>query len=283
VAHAAAGQSDDPVVALGDVEQVGFLRRPLSAGTVMAPSNRARFEGLGRLEQVYRTPWDSSIGMLVAALVIAVTVSVLVWNTSRGEPGGVAVVMVGPVGVAVFLCWGVKNIIFRQTLLVFTEGIARIRLGRIHVFRWEDVSFHEGKTHEGRLTSPVVRDGAGAKLTCGDLKSEKVEQLRERMRGEVWRRALPRALDAYTAGGVVSFPPFGISRTELHFKGKTLEWFEVASVSLHHPGELRVWKKGSLLAWALVQESAIPNFAVFRELLERHLAITVFEPRTASA
>jgi hypothetical protein len=64
----------------------------------------------------------------------------------------------------------------------------------------------------------------------------------------------------------------------LAVNGRTLSWAEVNLVFIDSERNLKIGKRGSLLLWASVPVRKIPNIAVFRALVERHIAVGSAKP-----
>lgn len=245
-----------------------------SAGTVNAPSHWRPEKNLGPLLEVHGTPRSTTIGLvLLAVIFLAILPAGILLDYAgiiKQWPHDARLLAVGaPLCGTYLLYWGLRNLVFRQALLVFSEGLVRIRGKRVHEFRWDQLA--------GLFQKPsrtvVLKRLDGMTLTFVGLEPESAERLRQRSEREIWQRVYPRASQQYEQGDTVEFGRIAIGKEGLAVKGKTLPWRQIVSLCIDPHGNFTVSRKGGVLYWASVPVRSMPNFAVFEALAGRHVPI----------
>lgn len=150
------------------------------------------------------------------------------------------------------------------------DGLELYRGQRRQSIRWEDVqTVWQRLTPQGRrvVATYWVRLKTGQTLVFND-RLDSVTELGETIQEEVARLQLPGAIETCRAGGAVPFGPVRVSRQGISKGGQTLEWDDIAQVTLEL-GALVVRKKQGLGPWWLrVWMSRVPNLDVFFGLVK---------------
>ena len=226
------------------------------------------------MQEVHRTGTFESIGLILLGgffVLIAVGFFVLWFAGVRQwrEPYEIATLVIGSIIAGpVLIIWGLRNTLFRQSILVFSNGLARIRFGKVHIFPWDQIaSLFKNKEaiHLQHLN--------GSRLSFNGLSKESTEKLRKLAEDEIWKRLLPAVQKQYEEGLVFSFGKLGICKDGLIVSDRMLPWDQIAGICLDPDERLLVSKKGGILSWASIPIKRIPNFQIVRFLIERHIAV----------
>ena len=159
-------------------------------------------------------------------------------------------------------------------VLVFPEGVVRVRRGDVQAFFWEEITklwqkrnaFNWAYAFHGALVFAVQRaDGGGVSF---DDSLPELRELGQILQRETLLHLLPKALDAYDAGHTVDFGKVRMSQRGLGQEADSLSWREVKSILLNE-SELTVFKKSKWGHWLHTSVSEVPNFHVLRALIEQ--------------
>lgn len=192
---------------------------------------------------------------------------------------GIVLVSRLPIGsIAMFLVaagmfWGYRAQM-RARVAVCEQGLAAVDwLGRSHSFRWEQVTgvyefvgYHQRTRRPNQWVYTVhLQDGRQVRL---DMAYEKTHSLGHIILAETGRAFLPAALEAFRAGGTVSFgEAIAVSPQGFVANGQVLPWEQVAKATINRSGDLSLHKKDQRLFWKLVMHPRIANFPTFRAFL----------------
>lgn len=92
-------------------------------------------------------------------------------------------------------------------------------------------------------------------------------ELGNKIENKIVDRLLPQAKQDIEEGRIVQFGYFKISQHGISAGKRTLPWEQVGEFSVSN-GEVTIKQRGEPLRWARRVISDIPNFAVFRKLVE---------------
>jgi hypothetical protein len=159
-------------------------------------------------------------------------------------------------------------------VMVFPEGVVRVRRGDTQALFWEEITklwqhknaFNWAYAWNGALVFTVQR-ADGAELFFDDSLPE-LRELGEILQRETLPYLLPKALDAFDAGQTLDFGEVRISHKGLGQTKDSLSWREIKSILLTE-SEITVFKKNKWGHWFHTTVSEIPNFHVFRALVEQ--------------
>jgi hypothetical protein len=173
--------------------------------------------------------------------------------------------------------------IFRERdwrVLTFSDGLMQIKSGAQMIIRWDDItSVWQSITvvkRYGVITVSTthlytVQRANGEVLYLND-QLKNVEALGTTIQNEVTRRLLPRAVDTYNSGGVVTFGKLTVSKEGLSNGKETIPWSQVQKVSIKS-GTITVRKEGKLFNWSNVTVAETPNVFVFLSLVDQIVGI----------
>jgi len=158
---------------------------------------------------------------------------------------------------------------------LFTDGFTRTLGGQTVAVRWDEVTevwqnviqTYRGSAHTNTTNIYTVRLTDGRKFVFND-QVDKIAGLGAALQQQCAARMLPRVHATYNAGEVITFGPFGVSRSGITKGNTTLPWQQVEQVELRQ-GVLHIRKKGARRDWAFAMASKIPNLPVLMVLVKQ--------------
>lgn len=191
--------------------------------------------------------------------------------------GGVAMLLI-----AAGLLWGYRAQLGAKVDVYEHGAVVKDWLGRVHSFRWDDVTavyefvgYHQRGFPNQWDYTVHTRDGQRVKL---DMAYETVRNLGHVVLTETGRRLLPMTQEILKAGKAVSFgESLALSAGGFVSGGETLAWDQVDCIRLDGMLNLTIHRQGQRLPWKLVMHSRIANFPMFRSLLHETVKGTLAE------
>jgi hypothetical protein len=165
-------------------------------------------------------------------------------------------------------------------VLVYAEGVLRLRRGEAKAFFWDEVAGVWKKKNQAGLHKVssgnvvyVVQCAGGKEYHFDDAVPD-LKRLGELIQERTLPHLLPRALADYHAGKLVDFHKLRVSKAGVHNGDDLAAWDQVQSIKLTDAA-LTVEKKGNWLTWLTVAAGEVRNPHVFTALVERARGITV--------
>ena len=230
--------------------------------------------GMGSLKSTFGPNWANAKIILYVMPVFIVVGLILIASI---PVGGVAMWLI-----AAGLFWGYRAQMGAKAD-VYEHGIvAKDWLGRVHSFRWEDVTavyefvgYHQRGFPNQWVYTVHTQDGQRVKL---DMTYETVRNLGHVVLTETGRRLLPKAQEILGAGRAVSFgESLAVSAGGFVSGGETLAWDQADRIRLDGMLNLTIHRQGQRLPWKMVLHSHIANFPTFRAVLHEAVKGTLAE------
>ena len=210
------------------------------------------------------------IGTVFLAFAVVAVIAVL---TTR-EPGRMLeLAVVAPMAGVAAIFMGVRNLLFRLTIVIFPDGLAEVCNGRVRICRWEQIDSVTRNLDESseRPSWAVCRLRLcdGEQMVFKASRVERLDQLSAQIEAAVAPDQLAQALDTLTAGGTVPFGPLEISAAGIAKGSKLLRWEDCETFRVEK-GRLQVYQNGTGWKWCNVPFSELPNAQVLLKLLREH-------------
>ncbi len=156
---------------------------------------------------------------------------------------------------------------------VFSEGLLRMG-ARMIAIRWDSVESvwqavtrrYTNGVYTGTRHIYTVRQWDGTKTIFND-QLKNVEALGNTIARETLRILLPRVIEAYRAGSMITFGPLSVSQQGVSNGKEMLPWSQIKGIEIKR-GIVTVKKDGKWLSWSSVRVPQIPNFFVFNALVD---------------
>jgi hypothetical protein len=165
-----------------------------------------------------------------------------------------------------------------SSYVVFRDALVVVRNDLFTVVPW--TAIHALNAPRVIVTSDGQEFPLGFHLHCAGM-------LYERIRSELAERLVPAALNVLQSGGALTFGPLTLNQLALGYKGKTLLWTHVGSITIPPTvygvggGTMTIRAEGSLWPWGLLSLHNVPNPWLLLEVLRRicpmHLLKTAVE------
>ncbi len=236
---------------------------------------------LGTAQQEFKVGYSSLVTMaMVSGVLLAALAGFIGYEAYSSDPAKnpatlywtIAVVVVGLLITAYHALYPV---IYRSWhIYICSDGFVSTRWGKAKVFRWDQVvevynqvtTMYQSGIKTYTMHGYRVKDQNGNKLLIKD-DYKRVEDLGNTLLRETSNVMLPKAIEAYNAGGMTKFGPIAISRQGLHKGNDILPWDQVKDIQLRK-GMVTIDKRGRFMSWASIPVAKIANPIVFLKLLE---------------
>ncbi len=149
--------------------------------------------------------------------------------------------------------------------------------------RWDEVTeVYETITYrDHRMRYPrywrytVLRqDGQPIRLDDAIKHNRKLGRL---IQQEVHRRLMPQLIEAYQAGGTVTFgPQIGLNPQGIVSGGELLRWEQVAEIRYSRQGDVQISLGAQHRRWRRVPHSNIANYDTFKAMVDQALDLSPF-------
>ncbi len=167
-------------------------------------------------------------------------------------------------------------------VVVFPEGVVRVRGDDVQAFFWEDIARVWQKKNSmtwayalhGALVFQVQRTD-GTEIVFDDSLPG-LNQLGGILLRETLPHLLPRALEAYDEGHALDFGKLRVSARGWGQSADSVSWQNVKSITLTET-EITIVKKNKWGAWLHATVSDFPNFHVFRAVVQQRTPIKLTE------
>jgi hypothetical protein len=193
----------------------------------------------------------------------------------------VEAVSIGVLGLLLALLGGAVSVaVWRnrhRRVDVYEHGVVEQRAARRTEMRWDEVSSllcERGELVQaaGLVSHHIahfrLKTQTGKKLLLDHLLVD-IDALGEQVELQVRRCMLPKVRARIAAGEDVAFAPFSASQRGLTRGGRTLAWERVAGAEVAD-GQVRIFARGELSAWARVPYAKLSNALTLLELISEH-------------
>jgi len=241
-------------------------------GFVSLPAQMPDLTTLGALLELHQTV-KTPFGVIVLAILGVVIAVALTAFAVYIDDHRIGRLVVAGICSLVFLLMAIyayiRTRIAAQTILLFENGLVRVRFGRVRVFAWDDIV----AVYFGSEIRVQHRDRSI--ISFGDLAPSKPRRAELYAQQELKLRLLPDIMERYRAGECVEFGELGISQAGLFKRGKLLRWCDIGRLYIDIHQKLCVVRSGSFLRWYSQAVMRIPNYFILQELIENHFQIEV--------
>jgi hypothetical protein len=147
---------------------------------------------------------------------------------------------------------------------VYEEGLVNIVAGKETALRWDEIEKVTSKVEQKGVSTLHVHVvvGKGNRWAFTQL-FEDIESLAGAIRANVSRCIVDRTMVRIRAGEEVPFGSLRVGQAGITKGTDVLKWDEVAAIE-HDHDEVRIRKKGALLAWAMVTVGSAHAYALHK-------------------
>lgn len=253
--------------------------------------NLANMYQLGAPLAEYRAGFTRrTIGRIIVSVILTSLFGFDVIDAaSRGTSGAALIPAIFTLLVLAGLVWNIIYSLQSRSwcVYVFNQGFVFLKDGQPDIFRWEEVQviwqqikqyyyygFRISKTHKY-----IIECVDGHRVVFND-RFKNVEELGNGLSQQISEFMLPKILEDYNAGNVVTFGPLSVSQQGINNGEELLPWSSIqeieasqgpVSVIRASQDIVKVRKEGKRRNWSTVPVAKIPNFFVFLALTKHIL------------
>jgi hypothetical protein len=233
---------------------------------------------LGELDQVFRTTASETRNYIIAGIVLLLLLFLFFCIGSLLPDRQVSALGLGAMFVIgiILVIKGMRNRAQALLLFVFTEGLARIHPGNVIIWRWDDLAALFMDKRGATYTYTMLhRDGTS--LVMRGSAMNWLPHLGLRLDAELYKRRLPEAQTAYDQGQGIDFGVLRLDRDGLTKGTRNITWSDVKEIEIDIRSYVNVRQKGKVLSWCRVPVNSIPNFSVFKALLQKKVPVLQYQ------